>query len=293
MFDKKKYLMRRDGHADKQLKVLEMICCFTLCLLLMGCADDMKKTEPEPNRTETVSTEKPVMTDEAGTWTENDSPSSVTVTDAPVTEEKTLVKILAEYDGSTKAGTVLDKDNVDISVMGTYSDGTTEEIPDDEYEINKPVTLKAGKTSTVKIICGEKKCKLKVKCTSKKHRKGKKIVGISDKDIHDVDAAFSANKVRNDITGNWKISTIANNIKMEEYALSYYKWKFRDDEEIHAIVNFNYKTTTQISVMGDMLDVTVFEYVDGEEHDANILFSGMLLQEYSVYLDNGDIEKIQ
>ncbi len=54
-------------------------------------------------------------------------------------------------------------------------ESTTEEIPDDEYEIKKSVTLKAGKTSTVTIICGEKKCKLKVKCTTKKHRKGKKI----------------------------------------------------------------------------------------------------------------------
>ena len=34
--------------------------------------------------------------------------------------------------------------------------------------------------------------------------------------------------------------------------------------------------------MGDMLDVTVYEYVDGEEHDADKLFSGMLLKQYFV-----------
>lgn len=35
------------------------------------------------------------------------------------------------------------------------------------------------------------------------------------------------------------------------------------------------------------------EYVDKEEHDAKIMSSGMVLSEYYIYLDNGDIEKIQ
>lgn len=123
------------------------------------------------------------------------------------------------------------------------------------------------------------------------HRDG--MYGISDKDIHDVDGAFSANKVRNDTTGNWRISTIAANINIEEYALSYYKWEFHSDDEVHGIVNFNYKTTTCITTDGNILYVDVHEYVDGEEHDANLLFSGMLLKQYFVYLDNGDIEEIQ
>ena len=80
---------------------------------------------------------------------------------------------------------------------------------------------------------------------------------------------------------------------MQEYALSYYQKYFTDDKEIHGIVNFNSNTTTKISVLGDMLDVTVYEYVDGEEHDADKLFSGMLLKQYFVYLDNGDIEEVQ
>lgn len=80
---------------------------------------------------------------------------------------------------------------------------------------------------------------------------------------------------------------------MIDYALSYYESEFRNDNEIHGIVNFTYNTTTKISVMENVLDVTVHEYVPGEEHDTDILFSGMQLQEYFVYLDNGDIEKIQ
>ena len=61
---------------------------------------------------------------------------------------------------------------------------------------------------------------------------------------------FSVSKVRNDNTGNWRISLIAENIDMSEYALDYYKQYFTDDSEIHFIVNFNYNTTTKIMNMG-------------------------------------------
>ena len=113
------------------------------------------------------------------------------------------------------------------------------------------------------------------------------------KNIDDIGAYFSVSDVRNDVTGNWRISTIAENVDIQEYALSYYKEYFKDDKEIHAIVNFNYKTTTKISVIGNTRDVSIYDYVDGEEHDAKLLFSGTLLKEYSVNMDNGSIEEIQ
>ena len=105
--------------------------------------------------------------------------------------------------------------------------------------------------------------------------------------------SFVVGKVNNDVTGNWRIATIAENIEIQDYALDYYKECFKSDDEIHAIVNFNYKTTTKISVMGNLLDVSVYEYVDKEEHDAKLLFSGMLLKEYHVNKDTGEIEEIQ
>lgn len=107
------------------------------------------------------------------------------------------------------------------------------------------------------------------------------------------DISFVVTNVPNDVTGNWRIATIAENIEMQDYALDYYKEYFKSDDEIHAIVNFNYKTTTKISVMGNLLDVSVYEYVDKEEHDAKLLFSGMLLKEYHVNKDTGEIEEIQ
>lgn len=105
--------------------------------------------------------------------------------------------------------------------------------------------------------------------------------------------SFNVMKVHNDVTGNWRVTTMAENVEVQNIALDYYNKYFNNDDEIHAIVNFNYKTTTKISVMGDLLDVSVYEYVDKEEHDAKLLFSGMLLKEYHVNKETGAIEEIQ
>ena len=104
---------------------------------------------------------------------------------------------------------------------------------------------------------------------------------------------FRADKVRNDATGNWRISCIAENIDISEYALDYYKQYFTDDSEIHFIVNFNYNTTTKIMVSGGSLDVTVQDYVSKEEHDAKVLGSGEVLAEYFVDKNTGEIEKVR
>ena len=104
---------------------------------------------------------------------------------------------------------------------------------------------------------------------------------------------FTVSDVRNDKTGNWRIALIAENIEMQNCALDYYKHYFKDDKEIHAIVNFNYNTTTKISVVGNKLDVSVFEYVKKEEHDANLLFSGQLLKEYLVDKETGAVEEVK
>lgn len=104
---------------------------------------------------------------------------------------------------------------------------------------------------------------------------------------------FVVRNVRNDVTGNWRIATIAESIETQNYALDYYNKYFEGDEEIHAIVNFTYNTTSKISVMGNLLDVTIYEYVDKEEHDAKLLFSGMVLDEYFIDIDSGEILNAQ
>lgn len=104
---------------------------------------------------------------------------------------------------------------------------------------------------------------------------------------------FVVSDVRNDVTGKWRKCLIAENIEPKDYALNYYKENFKSDDEIHAIVNFNYKTTTKLSVMDNLLAVTIYEYVDKEEHDAKLLFSGMVLDEYFIDIDSGEIINAQ
>lgn len=132
----------------------------------------------------------------------------------------------------------------------------------------------------------------KNKKTEKNIAHRENMYGLSDKDIDDVDKKLSITNVENDVTGKWKLARIADDINIEEYALSYYNKYFEDGDIVHAIVNFNYRTTTKLSVIGDKLDVEVHEYVDKEEHDAKKLFSGMVYEHFQIYTDNGDIEKL-
>lgn len=98
---------------------------------------------------------------------------------------------------------------------------------------------------------------------------------------------------QNDVTGNWRLARISENIDIEKIALDYYNNYFKADNEIHIIINFTLNTTTRITAMGNLLDVAIMEYVDNEEHDAVLACSGMLLNEYHVNIDTGEIEEIK
>jgi hypothetical protein len=98
-------------------------------------------------------------------------------------------------------------------------------------------------------------------------------------------------KVNNDKTGNWRISTCATTKSDEEYIIPYIKYYMADAEGTYAIVNFTNKVTIAINKSGSIATVDVHEYVDKEEHDAAQLFSGQVLSNYIVHLDTEQIEK--
>jgi hypothetical protein len=98
-------------------------------------------------------------------------------------------------------------------------------------------------------------------------------------------------KVNNDKTGNWRISTCATTKSDEEYIIPYIKYYMADAEGTYAIVNFTNKVTIAINKSGSIATVDVHEYVDKEEHDAAQLFSGQVLSSYIVHLDTDQIEK--
>lgn len=117
-------------------------------------------------------------------------------------------------------------------------------------------------------------------------------IGTSNKIIPE---KLSINNVRNDVTGNWRITTISNSSlsDIENYAFDYYHKYFKSNDEIHAIVNFSTRTTNRLQISGNSILVTIHEYEEDEEHDAKELFKGDVLSMYTVYADNGDIERIK
>lgn len=94
--------------------------------------------------------------------------------------------------------------------------------------------------------------------------------------------------VRNDVTGKWRISTTADSFVPAEYAVEYYEMLFSSDDEVHAIWNATLSTTTRITVASGIIFADTLEYVKGEEHDANVLFSGMLLDSKMFNADTGE-----
>lgn len=117
-------------------------------------------------------------------------------------------------------------------------------------------------------------------------------IGTSNKIIPE---KLSIRNVRNDVTGNWRITTIANSSlsDIENYAFDYYHKYFKNNDEIHAIINFSTRTTNRLQIYGNSIVVTIHEYEEDEEHDAKELFKGDVLSIYTVYADNGDVEKIK
>lgn len=109
---------------------------------------------------------------------------------------------------------------------------------------------------------------------------------------NDVDVNF-VSSVRNDATGNWRLARVATQKEVQEYALDYYNAYFESDTEIHAIINFSLNTTNKLAKsIPDVLNVTVYDYVSKEEHDAKALFSGTLLADYEVNVSTGEITQL-
>lgn len=123
------------------------------------------------------------------------------------------------------------------------------------------------------------------------HRTGKEFIGVSDKSFEkDNIYVLFTDFVRNDTTGKWKLARLSREINISEYILDYYRTYFKNDNEVHFIINIAAWTTTRINVLGGTAFVTVLEHVVNEENDAKELGGGAVLHQYTVYLDNGDIE---
>ena len=77
-----------------------------------------------------------------------------------------------------------------------------------------------------------------------------------------------------DVTGRWRVSVTSSSTSPSNYAVDYYNNVFSSDDEIHAICDPALGTTTRLMVNAGLLFVDTLKYVDGEEKDAKLLFSG-------------------
>lgn len=203
-------------------------------------------------------------------------------------EKKILKKIKLKKNESIKKDItyVYTKINSAISKKALYIKNGKESNLEEAHKYEKEAKIKVKE---IKSNVLEDKFK---KYTVISHENRGEIIGTSNKNFRSINKS-KPRKVRNDKTGNWRLATIATTEDILEYALSYYKYNVKSEDEIHAIVNFTLNTTTKISYLyGNAISVTIHEYVKKEEHDANKLFGGMVLGEYIIYMDNGDIEKI-
>jgi hypothetical protein len=97
---------------------------------------------------------------------------------------------------------------------------------------------------------------------------------------------------RGDTTGNWRKVVTPANVNMPENALTYFN-EYMEEGEVHHIISFATNTTTLISDIGGTLYVDITEYEEREEHSADTIGGGMLLQSFIVYKENGEIEEIE
>lgn len=116
-------------------------------------------------------------------------------------------------------------------------------------------------------------------------------IGTSDGNNKLIDSIYFSfqDSVPNDKTGNWRLATTSTSYDLKKYALNYYKSYFQNDKEIHAIVNKSQNITASLSILSDQLYIVVHKYIDGEENDAAILFSGDVIKEFAIDIHSGDI----
>ena len=93
----------------------------------------------------------------------------------------------------------------------------------------------------------------------------------------------------NDNTGNWRRAMISTTETIDKFAFDYYKEYFKSDDEVHIIYNTYLDTVNSLRMASGMLFVSITEYVDGEENDAQKACSGMYYGQYQFDASTGEL----
>lgn len=90
-----------------------------------------------------------------------------------------------------------------------------------------------------------------------------------------------------DVTGNWRLSTVVTSKSIKDYAFDYYKAYFNNDNEIHWIINYADNTTSRINCMDGYLFVSTYSHVDGEENSAKEIGGGSFISDCTLSAKDG------
>lgn len=111
---------------------------------------------------------------------------------------------------------------------------------------------------------------------------------VPGKDISDKYILFD-DSVRNDKTGRWRLARCSAGVFIPDYAVSYYRTYFKADDEVHVFIDFGLKTTAVITAGSGNIYISIYEYVDKEEHDASLIPAGQKLGSYIVDIQTGEV----
>lgn len=99
--------------------------------------------------------------------------------------------------------------------------------------------------------------------------------------------------VRNDSTGKWRMLRVSSAVPIHEHLGEYAAAFVCADDEVHIVINFALSTTTVITSGSGVLYVSVYQYADGEEHDAKLIPGGEKLAEYIYTTATGALEAVE
>lgn len=112
-------------------------------------------------------------------------------------------------------------------------------------------------------------------------------IGRADKDIASLDKVSPA-VVPDDETESWFLTMQDSGEPIIYYALSYAD-TFMNEDETHWFIDTTNVRTTSIYDTGEYLEVFTYEHLQGEEASVGLLGTGVPLDAYYIYKDNGDI----
>lgn len=175
-----------------------------------------------------------------------------------------IESISAKYTGDTEAGTLIDKNNSGITVTAVLKNGTKKELQD--WEIEKPVELKADTTSSVKITFEEFSCDLKIICSTMSESKYKEMCKSISYD------ALLRNPGKN--KGKYiKVTGTVFQVVSEASSPLYYSAYFiRSDGNLYMIKLDNYGSESRIleddtiTVWGTVDEIYTYETVRGNSN---------------------------